>query len=220
MRDRRAGLVVTASLLMGGCSLIDAAGTDDSGAPSPGDCALTDDFEDGVTAALWQPWNEDGATAREQDGALSVSFTSLDGAFAGYDLDSAIDLREGEVRVEVAAVGGEFTVLELDLGTMAVSLYVEDGDVLSAQVAGTADADDWVATDYLPESDVIWRIRGEGGFVHLETSDDGEGWDSIYSTEAPFPLDQVVVSIAAGGVDGDPPAAFESFAARPTGCAQ
>lgn len=214
--------LVLALLGLCGCSLVDAAG---GGEPAPGadaslPCQLADDFEDGVTAAAWQPWSEEDAEAHEADGTVQVTFTSAAGGWAGYELRQAIDLTAGEVRLELAAVGGEYTVLEIASGSMILALYVEDGDTLTAQVTGAGDGDDWVPAEYLADMDVFWRIRVEGGFVHWETSQDGAGWESIHSQAAPFPLDAVQVSFGAGGVAGDPPAAFESFATRGAACAQ
>jgi hypothetical protein len=205
-----------------GCSVIDAAGGADP-APSADaalPCQLADDFEDGAMAAEWATWSEDDAEAREADGTVQVTFTSATGGWAGYELRQPIDLAAGEVRLEVAAVGGEFTLLEVDSDAMHLALYVEDGDTLTAEVAGTGADDDWVPVEYVPAMDVFWRIRGEGGLVHWESSQDGAGWESIHSQAAPFPLDEVQVSFGAGGVGGDPAAAFESFATRAAACAQ
>ena len=218
---------VLALLAASGCSLVDAAreGGADGGASGGSDgaaagCALTDDFEDGVAGEAWQPFEQAGASAEERDGALRVSFSSPSPAWAGYTTREPVDLTEGEVRLDVASVGGEFTALEVELDGMLLVLYVRAGTYLTAEVAGTTASDFGIATSYNAVADRIWRIRTEGGFVHWESSRDGEGWASIHSQEAPFALDAVLITLDAGGLDGYPPAAFESIAIRPTGCAQ
>lgn len=222
-----AGLVATALLFAAGCSLIDAAGTEQPAAPpgldgSPdggGDCRMSDDFEDGVTGEAWDDFSQPGASVSEEAGGVRVSFSGT-GAFAGYYLKGTVDLTDGEVLAQIADVGGTYTVLQVERDSALVSLYVEGGQVILATVEGAGDADIGVPAEYLPAEDIFWRIRGEGGFVNWEVSVDQDTWEALYRAEAPFPLDQVEVSIAAGGVSGDPPALFESFAMSATGCSQ
>jgi hypothetical protein len=222
-----AGLVATALLFAAGCSLIDAAGTDSEepaagpdGAPdSGGDCSMFDDFEDGVTGEAWDDFSQPGASVSEEAGGVRVSFSGA-GAFAGYYLRGTVDLTEGEVLAQIADVGGTYTILQVERDSALVSLYVEAGQVIIATVEGAGDSDIGVPAEYVPAEDVFWRIRGEGGFINWELSDDQNSWVTLHRAEAPFALDQVEVSIAAGGVDGDPPALFESFAMSATGCTQ
>ena len=222
--------LVLAAVSVCGCSLFDAAGGDGEraadGAPAePADaaattCRLADDFEDSVTSATWVAFDDDDATVSETAGALRVSFTGSAEAWAGYDLRDRIDFTEGEVRVEIQGAGGAYTGFDICFGEMELEFYVEDGESLIGEVVGTDSFDDLGEVEYQPAIHRILRIRSAEGTVYWEVSDTGDTWDPIHSQPAPFPLDDVTVTVEAGGTLDDPPAAFESFAATPTGCAQ
>jgi len=183
-------------------------------------CRVIDDFEDGVTGAPWQAFDNGDATVSETAGALRVSFDGSAEAFAGYDLRDRIDFTEGEVRVELQGAGGAYTGFDVCFGDMELALYVEDGENLIGEVLGTDSADEGGEIGYQPAIHRVLRIRSAEGTVYWEVSDTGEAWDTIHTQAAPFPLDDVAVTVEAGGTMSDPPAAFESFAATPTGCAQ
>lgn len=226
----RTPIALAAAAALAGCSLLDAAST--SPAPgdradalpgidaAPGGCALNDDFEDGIPADIWDPYEGTGATVIEANGNVRVSFSGSSEAWAGYRLVPTIDLTQGEVRVEVSAVGGAYTGFDLCVDDMEIDFYVEDGSSLIGEVCGTDSNDDYDEVGYDPGMHRIWRIRSHEGVVYWEASPNGDGWELIHSQPAPFPLDQVAIFVEAGGVLGDPPAVFESFSARPTDCAQ
>lgn len=222
-------LVAAAVLALGGCSLFDAAG--DDGAESPGSdagtggdgqaaCRIDDDFEDGVVDGAWIPYDEDDASLSESDGALRVSFSGDGEAWAGYDLRDRFDFSEGATWIEIAEADGNYTGFDVYLGDAELELYVEDGELLIGEVYGTDALDDATEVPYVPAMHRILRIRATGGVVYWEASPDGGDWELIHMQGAPFPLDDVLVSVEAAGDSSDSPAAFESFAVTPTGCAQ
>jgi hypothetical protein len=224
-------LVAAAVLALGGCSLFDAAGEGDdqpggggsdggAGGDAQSACRIDDDFEDGLVAAAWVPYDDDDADWTETDGALRVSFSGTEEAWAGYDLRDGLDFNEGETWIEIAEVGGNYTGFDVYLDDAELELYVEDGNTLVGEVYGTESSDDLTEVPYVPAMHRILRIRATGGVVYWEASPDGGDWELIHMQGAPFPLDDVLVSVEAGGDSSDPPAAFESFAVSPTGCAQ
>jgi hypothetical protein len=223
-------IALAAAAALAGCSLLDAASTGpgdraDAGAlpgidGAPGGCALEDDFEDGIPADIWDPYEDTGATLVEENGDVRVSFSGSSEAWAGYRMVPVIDLTRGEVRVEVSAVGGVYTGFDVCVDDMELGFYVEDGTTLIGEVCGTDANDDSDEVAYDPGMHRIWRIRSQDDVVYWEASPNGDGWELIHSQPAPFPLDQVAVFVEAGGALGDPSARFESFSARPTDCAQ
>lgn len=229
----RCQIALVAVALLSGCSLLDAAGgpTGDGGSGGGGDggqepgdgstgCRVVDDFEDGVIGDPWVSWNDDDATVSESGGALRVTFSGADEAWAGYDLRDRIDFTEAEVRVEIQAAGGSYTGFDVCFGDQELELWIEDGDLLIGEVYNTDTLDDSTVVNYDPDDHRILRIRSSQGTVYWEASPDGIEWESIHTQAAPFPLDDVTVTVEAAGQTDDPQAAFESFAATPTGCAQ
>jgi hypothetical protein len=221
--------IALAAAALAGCSLLDAAGTSsvpgDAGAlpgidAAPGGCAVDDDFEDGIPADIWDPYNDTDATIVEANGNVRVSFTGSSEAWAGYRMVPVIDLTQGEVRVEVSAVGGAYTGFDVCVDDMELDFYVDDGTTLIGEVCGTDANDEYDEVGYDPGMHRIWRIRSHDGVVYWEASPNGDEWELIHSQPAPFPLDQVGIFVEAAGVLGDPSARFESFSARPTDCAQ
>jgi len=226
----RTWIVLVAASALAGCSLVDAAS--DTGAPAaggdgsgdddgaPAGCALRDDFEDGVTAALWQSFNDDDAHVREVAGALEITFDGLPDSWAGYRLADTIDFTEGEVEIEVKTAGGIYTALEVSVDDMELVLFTEDVDLLIGAVNDTPLDDDGDEILYDAGAHRFWRIRAQDGVVYWEASPDGGVWDTIHTQDVPFPLDAVTILVEAGGGLGDPGAAIESFSATPTGCAE
>jgi hypothetical protein len=222
-------LVAAAVLALGGCSLFDATGGDgsdpgggDGGAGGDGQsaCRIDDDFEDGVVGGAWVPYDEDDAQLSESDGTLQVSFSGDGEAWAGYDLRDRFDFTEGETWIEIAEADGDYTGFDVYLGDAELELYVEDGNTLIGEVYATESSDQLSEVPYVPAMHRFLRIRATGGVVYWEASPDRAEWELIHMQEAPFPLDDVLVSVEAAGDSSDSPAAFESFAAMPTGCAQ
>ena len=229
----RCQIFLVAVGMLSGCSLVDAAGDgtgsdgglgggDDAGGggDGPAGCRVVDDFEDGVIGDPWVSWNDDDATVSESGGAMRVSFSGAGDAWAGYDLRDRIDFTEAEVRVEIVGSGGSYTGFDVCFGDQELELWIEDGDQLTGEVYNTDSADDSTVVTYSPNDHRILRIRASAGMVYWEASADGAEWESIHTQAAPFPLDDVTVTIEAAGQTEDPQAAFESFAATPTGCAQ
>jgi hypothetical protein len=224
-------MALVALATLAGCSLIDAAGDGAAGrdgspdaAVAAGDaapgCVLRDDFEDGQTGALWQPFNDTDARVREAAGYLEITFNDSPDSWAGYQLAQPIDLTSGEVRIEVKAAGGVYTGLEVCFEEMELEIYAEDVETLIGAVSGTPIDDDSDEIPYDSAAHIVWRIRTDAGDATWEVSTDGDTWDTIHTQSAPFPLDAVTVLIEAGGGLGDPAAAIESFSATPTGCAE
>lgn len=226
--EARYRLALVAAVMGVGCSLVDAArGDDRAGDAAPGAggdaataCGITDDFEDTAAGAAWVPYDDDGAAVAESGGALRVSFTGTEESWAGYDTRDRFDFSEGEVRVEIDAAGGHYTGFDLCFGDMELELYIEDGETVIGDVYGTDEADAWSEITYDPILHRILRIRIADSMVHWEVSQTGEQWDPVHTQAAPFSLEDLLVSVEAGGTTGDPPAAFGSFVATPTGCAR
>jgi hypothetical protein len=103
---------------------------------------------------------------------------------------------------------------------MELELYVLNGEILFGEVYNTDGADDYTDIPFQPELHRIWRIRSDGRLIHWEVSADGDEWELLHTQAPPFPLDDVLVAVEAGGESGDPPAAFASFATTPAGCAR
>jgi hypothetical protein len=231
---RRSWVALVAVSALAGCSLLDAVsdngapagaadgstGHDDFGDASLPACALTDDFEDGFAAAMWDPFHDDDAQIREINGQLEISFTGVDQSWAGYQLAGPIDLTRGEVRIAVNAPGGAYTGIEVCFDDEELELFAEDTETLIGGVTGTPDSDDCDEIPFQPGVHRVWRIRTEAAIAYWEVSPDGGDWTLVHSQEIPFPLDAVTILVEAGGVSGDPAAAIESFAATPADCAE
>jgi hypothetical protein len=217
-RGRPAGLLVIASLAA--CRLVDAAGGD-----PPADATacetvpqVTDDFEDGVTAADWTTYADAGAAFEEADGVLRILYSGVDEAWAGYVTARPHDLRGGWLAAEVARVGGQ-TILELNAGDTKVQTYAE-GSTIFGTVIVAGDTVSEFETDYVPETHVHWRMREEAGIIHWETSPDGAAWSEMDARPTPIAADAVTLLVSGGGVDGDDPAEFESVEIAAADCPQ
>jgi hypothetical protein len=225
----RCQIFLVAAAALCGCSLIDASGGGgDRGADggsgaegdAPGSCRVVDDFEDGAIADDWVAYEDPDAAVVESGGAVRVTFSGAGEAWAGYDLRDRIDFSEGEVRVEITSAGGLYTGFDVCFGEQELELWIEDGETLIGETYNTDSADDYTAVPYDAVDHRFLRIRASGGMVYWEASPDEGNWESIHTQAAAFSLDDVTVTIEAAGSSGDPPAAFESFSATPTGCAQ
>lgn len=210
----RAGLLLVAVWLpLAGCRLIDAAGDDGCGTIQ----LLADDFEDGVTAADWRSYNDDGAQLQEEDGVLRVVYSGADVAWAGYATAQSHDIRGGSLSAEVAQVGG-MTILEFFSGDTKVQTYAGDG-ILNATIMVGGDTISALETAYLPDEHVHWRMREDGGTVHWETSADGDSWIEIDARPTPLAVEEVTLLVSGGGAAGDLSAEFEAVEIAVADCA-
>ncbi len=209
---------MAAVLLASGCRLIDAsrgegAGEGDGdGETADAACGTTplvvDDFEDGVTGPEWIPYNDPGAELEEADGVLRVAYSAADPAWAGYATVESHDIRGGSISAEIAQVGG-MTILEFHSGDTKVQTYADYGTLRATIMVGT-ETTSALEIEYLPDVHVHWRMREDSGTVHWETSADGADWTEIDARPTPLVAEDVTLVVTGGGVEGDPPAEFES----------
>ena len=203
-----------------GCRLVDAAGgaerADAAGCSTVPQ--LTDDFEDGVMAAVWMTYADTGAIVEEADGVLRVRYSGAAEAWGGYITAEPHDLRGGWLAADVAQVGG-FTILELNAGDTKVQTYAE-GEAIFCTVMIDGETVSEFQTEYLPDRHVHWRMREEDGSIHWETSPDGDGWSQLVAYPTPIASDAVTLLLSGGGIDGDEPTEFESVEIAAADCAQ
>lgn len=219
---RRAGLLLASCALAAGCRLIDAAGAEEraarqaDAAAADAGCAsvplVTDDFEDEITGAGWQPYNDPGAEVVEADGVLRVTYSAEATAWAGYATSASHDLRGGWLAAEVSQVGGE-TILELKSGATKVQMFAW-GATMYGNIIVADDTTSQFQTDYLPVEHRHWRMREQEGRIHWEASPDGAAWSELYAKRTGIALDAVTFLVSGGGVAGDAAAEFEAVSIR------
>jgi len=158
-----------------------AMDADAPGCPSPQAPIRADDFADGVTDPMWEPFAAAGASVAEAAGALRITPpSSATGAYAGYRTRCGLDLtvQGAQVTVDTAmfasTVGATVSFSVAVTPQYALQLGAEAGKLYFGRVVDGAWAE-ITRTDLLARR--IWRLRGEpSGLVYAEYSVDGVAW--------------------------------------------
>jgi hypothetical protein len=160
--------------------------------PPPTPCGsiqlLADDFDDGVTGSEWIASAASGVAVSEASQHLSIRLAAGGADVEGvYRSRNAYDLTSSEVAVEVLAVGGEITALEVrDFADRGAALAVEGGNLLAMTVDGSAESTR-AQVRYSATSHRYWRLREASGTLFWETSADRTTWATLHAQALPMP---------------------------------
>ena len=192
--------------LVGGCGRVafDASGGD-AGDAMPEVQALgglVDDFEDGTTAAFWDPYSDaGGSTFAEAGGELAITYAvGVNDSYAGYVTGVGRDFRGTGIWVELAAVptgpdGANcyFTIDDLS-GALSIGFELDATmlDVLdqNGNAVGTF-AHDLATRRWL-------RIREAAGTLYFDASPDGSAWTLLSTQAAPGYVTDAYANIGGG----------------------
>lgn len=165
--------------------------------------ALTDDFNDDTTAAVWTKFSDIGTFVGEQNGEVFVqtAFGFLAAKVAGYQSTSPFDLLGCEASIAVKEIAGTTTgyetlfVLQTPDGKSGLYMGVKDGQ-LTCFKQQNDNVVELIAVPYQPAK--FWRMRAANdGFFYWETSTDGQNWDQVHSSASPDFLNNVHVLFGA-----------------------
>jgi hypothetical protein len=160
---------------------------------------LVDTFDDGVIDHRWaSTYNDPCCTIAETGGEMVVGYDGTQGTTA---LRSAagLDLRDDAVTIRVTQEPPlASTVLNLTVRRDANNTFElqvsSTQTVARVQVAGIADG----VADTRDPAERYLRIRERGGAYFMEVSADRASWRTLRTAAAPFPLDDVLVTVRAG----------------------
>lgn len=195
--------------------VLDAGVLADGGSVEPGDAgsdggplscgtlqALRDDFDDNAPAAQWAFSFQQGPVMKEIDESLQFELGSENG-YSGYLSQHAGSLRDSSVTVRLLetfpSTTSGVTFLALILDDNNQLLIGDDGVGFFASVIneGQQDRYDYAHADGAPPP--TWaRIRHDSDTILFELSVDGAAWDVVHQRTPPFPIDSLLLEIAAG----------------------
>jgi len=158
---------------------------------------LTDDFDDGATAAAWQATQTGGASYAESDGSALFELASQQAGAAAYQTVCRYDLSDDEVVIAVLPVGRKSGATETFFGLFGdggdlATMYESDGTLHMTVI--TQGATTTTAVGFDAGTDLFWRIAGDGDEVGFYVSPDGQAWEKRGETAAPAELPQMRVS--------------------------
>src|SRR5262245_31689332 len=182
--------------------------TGTGGAPEcgPGSTGeLSDAFEGTTLARIWELWSRGGASAAQNDALIVFIPTGNTERFAGVSSTDRYSLRNCAVSVEVPAAptaAGSVAFLQIGIDDQTYLEIALAIDVSARIIFGyTKNGAEAVPSEipYDSSQHRFWRISERDGEVSWHTSQDGMSWD-LQRTEsmAPFPLDDLVVTLGAG----------------------
>jgi hypothetical protein len=176
---------------------------------SPGNIdQLADDFaDDDLNDALWWSYDASGTSLTEVGGEIVLDYadgSSANNAYAGLYSQQNYDLRGCALSIEVremmtATTNGEFYFVATrpdSNGDDQLLFYFYDGQMWFSVREGGVKTEASVGYDAVEHR--FWRIREQGGTVHLETSSDGVSFDVQHSETTPGFVNSVQV-VAEGG---------------------
>jgi hypothetical protein len=182
----------------------DAGASDASINPPPTPCGSTlllrDDFNDGVTGAAWIPTAVSGVTVSEASQYLSIRLAAGSADVEGvYRSRNAYDLTSSEVAVEVLAVGGEITALEIrDFADRGAAIGVEGTSLLALTLDASTESTR-AQVRYDATAHRHWRLREASGTLFWETSPDRTTWSTLHAQALPMPETYVHAYMLAWG---------------------
>jgi hypothetical protein len=116
-----------------------------------------------------------------------------------YRSRNAYDLTSSEVAVEVQAVGGEITALEVrDFADRGAAIGVEGTNLLAMTVDGNAESTR-AQVRYDATAHRYWRLREASGTLFWETSPDRTTWSTLHAQALPMPETYVHAYMLAWG---------------------
>ncbi|HTM18918.1 MAG TPA: hypothetical protein VL172_00355, partial [Kofleriaceae bacterium] len=166
---------------------------------------LADDFEDGVQGPQWDDAYENGVTLAETGGqlVLTIPGASATGS-AAYISDAGYDLRESRAWVQVVDPGDTATeqeaqfILRTDVDDRAVMKQI--GGLLQMYYRDDGTAFDLLEIPFSATDHRWWQMRGHGGSIFFETSDDGSSWVVRHQIDA-LPIDLSLAQVQVGAAD-------------------
>lgn len=184
--------------------LVDAEpGGDPDAAPAVQGCGglalLRDDFATVARDPQWDYFEDPGATVVEAGGHLAISLTGgAGGPYAGYLSGYRYDLTDSAITVEVSAVAGHNTILEVrNYEGDRVQMVAGDTQLVAA-VFGGPNQGEPNAIPYDAVAQRWWRLRESAGTLTWEYSANGTAWTELASVPDPIALDHVRGVLAAG----------------------
>jgi hypothetical protein len=204
------------------------AGAPDA-AVSQGRCGtlalLRDDFMTDQLGTIWDRWTDGGPVATVTGGHLEISIPqNTQDLGAGYASVFSYDFTGSVLEAAVSQVASGNTILEVrgDGPAPGKMQMVLEGGILTAWIGGQGGK---AQLTYDPLVHKRWRLREDNGTTYWEWSTDAVTWTELYHQIDPFPIDHVIVELAADGttaskaifeevnVDGPAPAGFCGAAA-------
>ena len=172
--------------------------------------AVRDNFDDGVTSAIWRVAN--ATTAVEQGGRLVVTPTGT--MFAGYQAKHFVDLTGAAIEVDVPQMLDTTTAATAELAARADGMHALT--ITQRQGQLTALASDGVMTSmhavaYDPVQHRHWRIAESGGQVLFQTSPDGIAWTLLHMAATPSFVTTLRIDLGAMPDPGSAPAGSVVF---------
>jgi hypothetical protein len=190
-------------------------GTTTTGGTEPTCPSFVDDFEDGAIDASWTLM--DGLFVTETMGELVFELSPENEAVYPGVRRPDQDLANGEVRIRI----GQPPNSDSERLYLAVAVDEAFSDVLYIMIEGTTlRMEREQAGLFTYYSDVPYdvlahhwlQIRGADDAVHFEVSADGDNFETLFSTEAPFPLLDTTIVVAATNFSVLPMTAYVSVA--------
>jgi hypothetical protein len=149
------------------------------------DVVFADDFNDGVLAAAWAPYTENGTISIDETGGeLVIVAQEGSQADALIQTPALLDLSVGELTIELVQASESS-----DLGHVFFAFTLESGEYLSFRkeqglLKLTTDVPSYTILhqeSYSAVNHRFLRFRRDGATTHVETSPDASGWDSFHS---------------------------------------
>jgi hypothetical protein len=144
---------------------------------------LSDDFEDGVRHAAWDPGQQFPGCSLTENGELVIGMSGSDWLTCGYQSLAAYDLTQSAASIEIPLAPGADAGVELAFGVendyynQMVAAIVYDELRIYSIVDGNTNGQGmftYSATDHR------WlRVREEEGLLHWERSSDGSNWSPL-----------------------------------------
>ncbi len=166
--------------------------------------SISDDFDDGISAALWGDSFVSGSAAMlEAGGVLTLTPGTTGAGYAAYMTDDLYDLRTYSITVELVQPINNVSSTEcsLEITDTAHSDFagfsLSGGDLtLFSFVGGTNNVVASVVFNH--NFHRYWRLWALGGYIFADTSSDGLNWTTLGGAGAPFPMDAVHLALKAG----------------------
>jgi hypothetical protein len=165
--------------------------------------SLTDDFEDGIRARIWDSsWEPIPGMMVETGGDLVFTLPPNATPYANYGSAVRFDLTGSSIVIEVPQLADSAskaqTYVDLDAaGDNGFGMLVEGTTLyFDYWVAGTTQGVGSLL--YSPVQHKWWRMREAGGTVYWETAPDGKAWTIREQFVPSFPVDALEVSLNCG----------------------
>jgi hypothetical protein len=170
--------------------------------------AFTDDFDDTVPDARWDPFDDPGVSVAETDGVLVVSIeAAVTDGWGGYSTAEAYALTNAELSVELVAATQQpdtesgFTITDAATGD-EVGIAVASGQLVALHYDVAQDIFQTLASiPYEPNAHRFLRIRtdSETSMIKFEYGSDERSWQELGTASTDIvALDPAVVELSAG----------------------